>query len=640
MSGATDLLIKNLAKTITESPTKKPSAYDTQAEVRRVEGNTAWVHIPGGIDETPVQLTTNAKKGDIVQVRVSGGRAWLYGNASAPPTDDTKANEANNKAVSAHVVAVEAQDTADEANTTAVIAKDTAEAILIYDHTYVITDDIAVFTAYVYQGGVDITSRFSSNYEDYFTWYLKTEDGEHQILPRVGSETTYSNGRYCYVDLKATGTYAVGYGAEIIGYFNTNDDSGLLTNENEALEDISGNILTARTQIEGYVKVRELNSVTPLSTDKLLIVGGNGEGLSPISSITQMAVDAADAYTKSQTDTLLNAKADISDIPTVPTNVSAFINDSNYATETYVDTETSAIQGTLFYGQVDDTSTKTVFTAQISGITEYRDGLAVMLKNGVVTSAAGFTININGLGAKQAYTNMAEATAETTLFNINYTMLFVYDSTRVSGGGWICYRGYDSNTNTVGYQLRTNSSALPASDKFYRYRLLFTSADNTKFVPANTSTSTNATAIRDVNQRPIDPFGRIVYYGTTAAIDANASPSVTALWQQYTFVLGYSFNRTGAALVLTYPAPVYIKCTPQSDGSAIIDSTTPYVQTLPSANDEKIYIFLGMAYSETNIELTLEHPVYCYKDGCIKLWTNEDLVLMALTNEELEEILY
>ena len=70
---------------------RKTSAYDTQATIRRIEGNTAWVHIPGGVDETPVQMTINAKEGDQVQVRVSGGRAFLVGNATAPPTDDSYA---------------------------------------------------------------------------------------------------------------------------------------------------------------------------------------------------------------------------------------------------------------------------------------------------------------------------------------------------------------------------------------------------------------------------------------------------------------------------------------------------------------------------------------------------------------------
>lgn len=274
------------------------------------------------------------------------------------------------------------------------------------------------------------------------------------------------------------------------------------------------------------------------------------------------------------------------------------------------------------FAQVDSTSTSKAFTATIPGITEYYDGLTIMLKNGVVTSASGFTININGLGAKQSYTNLAAATADTTLFNINYTMLFVYDSTRVEGGGWICYRGYDANTNTIGYQLRTNSSTLPTTDKFYRYRILFTAADGKHWVPSTTSTSTNATASRDVNQRPIDPFGDIVYYGTTTAVEANANVAAAQLWQQYTLTLGYAFNRTNAALELTYPSPIYIKCAPQANGSAIIDATTPYVLSLPSTEDGKIYIYLGRTYSATAIEMVMVHPVYYYKDGAIRLWTN------------------
>lgn len=277
------------------------------------------------------------------------------------------------------------------------------------------------------------------------------------------------------------------------------------------------------------------------------------------------------------------------------------------------------------YGEVANTSTATAFTATVDGITELKDGVCVLLKNGVVTSASGFTININNLGAKPAFNNMTAATRETTIFNVNYTMLFVYDSTRVVDGitgAWCCYRGYDANTNTIGYQVRTNSYSLPMSSITYRYRILFTSADGSHFVPANNSTSTNATASRTVCQDKIDPFGKIVYYGTTASVAAGSRPSATNLWLIYAFALGYSFNRTGAALTLTLWKPVYVKCAPQSDGSAIIDSTTPYVQDLPTTDDGKIYILLGVAYSATNIELLDVHPVYYYKDGQIRLWTN------------------
>lgn len=283
------------------------------------------------------------------------------------------------------------------------------------------------------------------------------------------------------------------------------------------------------------------------------------------------------------------------------------------------------------FGEVDSTSTATVFTATVSGITELKDGTVVMLRNGVVTSASGFTVNINGLGAKPVYNSMATGnevdpkapSRETTIFNINYTLLLVYSTDLVDGGCWINYRGYNSDNNTIGYQIRTNSYSLPMDSVTYRYRLLFTSADGTEFVPANNSTSTNATASRTVCQSKIDPFGAIVYYGTTASVAAGSRPGAAYLWSQYAISLGYSFNRTGAALTMTAWKPVYVKAAPQSDGSAIIDSTTPYVQALPSTADGMIYIFLGVAYSATNIELQNNHPVYYHDGTAIHLWAGK-----------------
>ena len=103
--------------------------------------------------------------------------------------------------------------------------------------------------------------------------------------------------------------------------------------------------------------------------------------------------------------------------------------------------------GGIPYGSVDSTSTNTNFTATVDGLTELYDGACVMLHNGVVTSAKNFTININGLGAKKCYSNMTNATQETTIFNVAYTLMFVYSTALDSGnGGWWVYRGYDTNT--------------------------------------------------------------------------------------------------------------------------------------------------------------------------------------------------
>ena len=62
--------------------------------VTKVEGGVAYVQLAGSdIDDTPVRMSVNAKKGDTVRVVVSHGKAWITGNDTAPPTDDAYAKE-------------------------------------------------------------------------------------------------------------------------------------------------------------------------------------------------------------------------------------------------------------------------------------------------------------------------------------------------------------------------------------------------------------------------------------------------------------------------------------------------------------------------------------------------------------------
>lgn len=295
------------------------------------------------------------------------------------------------------------------------------------------------------------------------------------------------------------------------------------------------------------------------------------------------------------------------------------------------------------YGTTDSTSTSTVFTATVEGIPVYdagnpttlADGTHVFIKNTKVTSAAAstdpkcWTLNVNGYGAKKVYVTTAAATYATTQFTVNYKYLFVYDSSLDSNnGGWYICQLFDSNTNTIGYQIRTVSTTRKTTDACRYYKVFFSSVDGTHWVPAAASTSNSATSAKTVNQRPIDPFGPIVYYSTTTSFSAGSNVSASYVWQQYNLTLGYSFNRTGAALTLTTQDPVYIKCAPQADGSAIIDKDNPFVQELPDEEDGKIYIFFGVASAATTVELNLAHPVY-YVTGStennnrkVRIWTN------------------
>lgn len=158
-------------------------------------------------------------------------------------------------------------------------------------------------------------------------------------------------------------------------------------------------------------------------------------------------------------------------IPTSASDVGALADTTLYAGAGTAGGSATVTNG-IHYAHVDSTSTSTVFTATVPDVTKYYDGLTVFLKNGVVTSASGFTININNLGAKPVYSSMAAASRETTIFNVNYTLLLIYDSTRVDGGCWINYHGYHSDSNTVptGYCTTAAGTAAKSATCTHGYR--------------------------------------------------------------------------------------------------------------------------------------------------------------------------
>lgn len=99
---------------------QKTSPYDAVATVTRVEDGTAWVSLAPGT-ETPASMGIDCAAGDSVNVRVSGGRAYVVGNNTAPPTDDAQA-------IAAKAAAIVAKSDASEAKSTAKAASDALSA--------------------------------------------------------------------------------------------------------------------------------------------------------------------------------------------------------------------------------------------------------------------------------------------------------------------------------------------------------------------------------------------------------------------------------------------------------------------------------------------------------------------------------
>lgn len=187
-------------------------------------------------------------------------------------------------------------------------------------------------------------------------------------------------------------------------------------------------------------------------------------------------------------------------------------------------------------GSVDSTSTSTVFTATVDGVTELADGVAVILSNGVVASASGCTLNVNGLGAKPIYRAQTLDSAVTTHFALAYTCLFVYNTRRVEGGCWDMF--YDSNSTYgsyswgLGYAVCSTAAATAAKTAtISSYTLAVGGICVIKFTnacPANATLN-----IRSRGAKPI-------YLGTSkiTADDIKAGDTVTLLYETTTVSTG------------------------------------------------------------------------------------------------------
>ena len=177
----------------------------------------------------------------------------------------------------------------------------------------------------------------------------------------------------------------------------------------------------------------------------------------------------------------------------------------------------------------------------------------------------------------------------------------------------------ETGDNTLPHQLRHNNGNYIASTNLYRYEILFTKNETT-LIPVNAvnnSTATNKT----LTTEEFDPFGHIMYYNSTTNVNANASITGNQLYYQLNIDLRYSFN-TGTTL--TNNRAVYLVAVPQSNGKAKLHST-PITQTLPSTEDNLIYIYLGHASSNYQMELSYRHPIYEYKNGAIRQYTNANI---------------
>ena len=257
----------------------------------------------------------------------------------------------------------------------------------------------------------------------------------------------------------------------------------------------------------------------------------------------------------------------------------------------------------------DVSDTAGTWTVTIPGITALTEGLTIKIRLKTSYNGTTNTLNLNGLGAKTVYFRYGNKL--TSHYSKESVLALTYTTNAISSGtdktGWIIENIYDS-TNT--YQLRKYYTRYKAKSALYRYMICFINKDD-ELIPANNVSNSTATTKALTTESFMLSKG-IYYYNSTTTVAAAGYTGNATLYQQLGLVdLRYSFN-TGTTL--TANKPVYLVVTAQTDGQVKLAST-PIAQALPTSATNNLYVFLGTAYDNYRIELTIEHPIYVYRNG-------------------------
>ena len=158
-----------------------------------------------------------------------------------------------------------------------------------------------------------------------------------------------------------------------------------------------------------------------------------------------------------------------------------------------------------------------------------------------------------------------------------------------------------------------------------RYTLFMRTSDGTYQSITSTFNSTGTSHVKNTALfRP----ERVFYRDSGSDLAANNSSDTNNSWavQQYGLIdLRYSTN---CGTTLQVRKPVYLVGTIDSNGLFSLADTW-YTQTEPTSDDGKVYIYLGMPYTQDNnsgvssqyrIAFEFNNPIYWYKDGAFRLF--------------------
>ena len=342
---------------------------------------------------------------------------------------------------------------------------------------------------------------------------------------------------------------------------------------------LQGQITTNKNTMDGHIA----DTNNPHSVTKAQVGLGNVDNTSdlnkPISTATQTALDS---------------KAD-------KTNL---INGTPLST-------TSA----YFFGTSDTPAATVQKEVSIPTITELNVGQVIIVQPTVTSTVANSTLKLNDFTAyPMRYNGSAiSTTTDSYVWSASYPTIWVFDGTY-----WVfAAHGVDNNTTyTVNYSIDAGKyTAGVGTYAVTRYSILAQKPDMTweKITATNAAHSTGTT--KNVNESGF-LLNQLRYYATTTVVATGGKIASNVVYEKAASVdMRYSTN-CGATTPWAEGDYIYLVGTIGVDGLFYLDTTTWWANTLPTTNDGKLYIRLGLALAAAGTTMSFfdDRPIF-YHNG-------------------------
>jgi hypothetical protein len=255
-----------------------------------------------------------------------------------------------------------------------------------------------------------------------------------------------------------------------------------------------------------------------------------------------------------------------------------------------------------------NTARTTVAKTTVETVT-FEDGTVYNVNFTLGISATAPTLN--GVNIQLGTTNVDTTTLSTGASPVVIPMRYNSSTDKLN-----IYGSYRTSDSTEDFNMRWENS-VQAGEQITQRKIIMEGVDG-RFYPLTIGDTTAGTKTVSTQEFRLD--GTILVYNSTTVRAENAVFADVYVSEYFT-TADRTFNQSSG--FIAYRA-VYLVGTINSSGNFVLDNTTLtswLTQTLPTTDDGKVYVYLGiMNNTTTAFRLDIVHTIYQYKDGALRTY--------------------